>query len=207
MISFPPFLPDTRDYSGRKGDWFQTFTGRRFYLLDPKPEDIDIFDIAHALSNVCRFGGHVKEFYSVAQHSVHVAWELMRWMADPDVVLWGLLHDAAEAYVGDMVRPLKKSPEMAAFSVAEDAIMAAVCDRFGLSREMPEGVIAADEILLMTEKRDLFIAGRNDWSDYYKSITPLEETVEPWDSARAEMMFLSSFSLYSQHKIPVVAAV
>src|SRR5690242_11754504 len=89
----------------RRGDWMQTYTGRRFWPLDPRVDDIDIGDIAHHLSLVCRFAGACREFYSVAQHCVGVSY-----VCDPKDALWGLLHDAAEAYVGDMVRPLKRSP-------------------------------------------------------------------------------------------------
>src|SRR5271165_7548492 len=87
----------------RKGDWIQTYTGRVMYPLDPRPEEINIIDIAHALSNLCRFTGHVRTFYSVAEHSVRVSQH-----CDPKDALWGLLHDASEAYLADMSRPMKR---------------------------------------------------------------------------------------------------
>ena len=82
--------------------WFLTTTGRQFWPASPDPEQIQIEDIAHALSNLCRFGGHTREFYSVAQHSVLVSQNV-----PDDLRLVGLMHDATEAYCGDMIRPLK----------------------------------------------------------------------------------------------------
>ena len=81
----------------RNGSWLQTYTGIQFWPLDPRPEEIDIQDIAHALSLLCRFNGHCQRFYSVAEHSVHVSTILA-----PEFGLWGLLHDAAEAYLSDI---------------------------------------------------------------------------------------------------------
>src|ERR1700724_2684254 len=99
----------SRAHDWLDGGWQQTFTGRRFYPLSPRVEDVCIEDIAHALSNICRYGGHCREFYSVAQHCNMVS----DWM--PEFKLEGLLHDSPEAYIGDMVRPVKHSAEMKAF--------------------------------------------------------------------------------------------
>ena len=79
--------------TSRNGDWLQTFTGKAFFPLDPRPEEMDIFDIAHALSNLCRYGGHCNKFYSVAEHSVLVS-ILCRLYYGEQVALQGLLHDA-----------------------------------------------------------------------------------------------------------------
>ena len=83
-------------------EWIITASGKRFYLRRPTPADIDAGDVAHALAHICRFNGHTREFYSVAQHSILVS----RLLPD-ELKLAGLLHDAAEAYCGDMVKPLK----------------------------------------------------------------------------------------------------
>src|ERR1700683_336889 len=101
-----------------RGAWIVTFSGRRFYVLDPRPSDVRIEDIAHSLSLQCRFNGHVKNFYSVAQHSV-----LVSERCDPADALYGLLHDASEAYIGDMSAPLKHTDEMTAFRDAERHVM------------------------------------------------------------------------------------
>lgn len=87
-----------------RSDWMQTYTGRVFWPLEPRPEDVDIVDIAHALANLCRYGGHSKVFYSVAHHSV-----LVSQIVPPADALWGLMHDSAEAYVIDLIRPIKHS--------------------------------------------------------------------------------------------------
>ena len=84
----------------------QTFTGKKFYPLAPRAEDICIEDIARALSMKCRFGGHAKMFYSVAQHCVLVS-ELLE-PSTESTLLWGLLHDAAEAYLPDFAAPIKE---------------------------------------------------------------------------------------------------
>ncbi len=89
----------------RKGDYIATYTGKQFYPLDPRPEDVCLEDIAHSLSNLCRFTGHTDtdRFYSVAQHSV-----ICSTIVAPEAALLALLHDAAEAYLGDISRPLKR---------------------------------------------------------------------------------------------------
>lgn len=85
-----------------RGSWMQTYTGRRLFPMDPSPADVDIIDIAHALSMQCRYNGHVRRFMSVAEHCVLISENVPAQDA-----LWGLLHDATEAYVGDMIRPLR----------------------------------------------------------------------------------------------------
>ncbi len=135
----------------RLGDWIQTYTGQVFYPLDPRPEEIHIADIAHSLSMQCRFSGHVREFYSVAEHSVRVSIA-----CPPEHAEWGLLHDASEAYLIDLPRPLKRFSEMGRlYMEAESRVMSAVCERFGLSIQIPSIVERLDRVLLMTEKRDL----------------------------------------------------
>lgn len=92
----------------RKGDWFVTYTGRRFFPLDPRVEDVDIRDIAHALALQTRWMGHCKTFYSIASHSLACARVAEKNNEPAVVVHWALMHDAAEAYVGDIVRPIKQ---------------------------------------------------------------------------------------------------
>jgi uncharacterized protein len=147
--------------SARVGDWIQTFSGLVMYPLDPRVSEICIEDITHALSNLCRFTGHTKTFYSVAEHSVRVSWE-----CDPADALWGLLHDASEAYLADMSRPMKRSPGFGPiYMEAEARLMRVICLKFGLSPECPESVKVADTRLLMTEKRDLMHGCNKPWED------------------------------------------
>jgi len=172
----------------RTTDWIQTFTGRMFYPLEPHPDDVDIIDIAHALSLTCRFTGHCRQFYSVAQHSVHVA-ELVTELGHPELALTALLHDASEAYLADVARPVKKSlPEIKAAEYVLDAIIA---ERFGLVHPFPEVIKKADNILLLTEARDLMNTPPVTWKDYGES--PLHWEIYPLQPADAEDEFLALF--------------
>lgn len=126
----------------------QTFTGRQFFPLHPHPEDIDPVDIAHALSLICRYGGHTSRFYSVAEHCV-----LMSHAVPHHHALWALLHDATEAYVGDMVRPLKH--HMPEYREIEDQLMEVIARRFGLDPVMPPAVKEADNRILLDERAAL----------------------------------------------------
>lgn len=132
----------------RNGDWMQTITGRKFWPIDPRPEDVDIEDIAHALSMMCRFNGHCEKFYSVAEHSVYVSM-----ICPKEHAVWGLLHDASEAYISDIVKPAK--PYIAGYKEAEKRIMDAVCDRFGLPRDDPACVKYADCAILADEANQI----------------------------------------------------
>ena len=145
--------------SSREHDWIRTVTGRKFYLFDSGPEEIDIEDIAHALSMQCRYNGHVQRFYSVAEHSCYVsgivAAEMGNGGYDINIARWALLHDAAEAYLGDVSRPLKQQPEMERYRANEKRVQAAVAKKFGLKGEEPEMVIRADREILGMEVRAL----------------------------------------------------
>ena len=127
-------------------EYIRTYTGRKFYALDPHPEDVDIRDIAHALSNNCRWGGHAHTFYSVAQHSLFVAYFVP--------TLEALLHDASEAYIMDMPRPIKR--QMPEYSAIEDRLMRCIAERFGFAYPVDKLVKAADDFALYHEKRMLF---------------------------------------------------
>lgn len=179
----------------RAGGWCQTYSGKAAYPLDPRPEDFCIEDIAHALSLVCRFGGHSKRFYSVAEHSVRVSH-----ICDPADALWGLLHDAAEAYCGDMVRPLKMDDAMRGYRAAERRIQGAICERFGLPPKMPDSVKRADNVMLATEARYLMAAHPQDWG---LAEEPLTDPIMPFSSpASAELAFLGRFNqLYMEPTI------
>lgn len=123
--------------------WIMTYSGARFYPLDPDFALIRIEDIAHHLSNICRFTGACKYHYSVAQHSVLVSQEARGFSG------WGLLHDAAEAYLSDIASPVKEQlPEM---EQIEEKILKAVAVRFGLQWPMPDEVKRADESVAATE--------------------------------------------------------
>lgn len=167
--------------------WLQTYRGRRFDLLDPRPEDLDIGDIAHALSNLCRFTGHVRDFYSVAQHSVVVSH-----LVPAELALVGLMHDATEAYIGDVSRPLKRMlPE---YGVIEDRLWAVIAERFGLPRVLPPEVKQADNLALMWERRDLLGLPAASWGEV-EDLAPLAPTtpLTPLWSEAAESHWLARF--------------
>lgn len=131
----------------------KTFSGITFDFLNPTPDMISMADIAHALSNICRFGGQAHEFYSVAQHSILVS-DLSHKYA-----LEGLLHDASEAYLGDVVRPLKRLlPE---YQKIEKGVTKAIEAKYELRFEAYEFVKVADTAALAIEGKR-FMAGRDD---------------------------------------------
>ena len=169
-------------------DWIQTYTGRMVRPLTPSPEDFDIRDIAHSLSMLCRFNGHCLRFYSVAEHSVRVS----RILPEP-LRLWGLLHDAGEAYVTDLPRPVKG--QLPQFRELEDRILEQVAQTFGLSWPMPEPVKAADNTLLATEARDLMAPAPADW---HLGTAPLDARITvPLGPEAAERLFLQTFEAYT----------
>ena len=166
-------------------DWIQTHSGRRFNPLKPNPNAIVIQDIAHALSMQCRFSGHCREFYSVAQHSV-----LVSYICNEEDALWGLLHDASEAYLVDVPRPLKRSGKFDAYIEFESVMTEAVCRRFALPFKEPPSVKKADTILLATEARDLMSPLHSDWQ---QPVEPLPFKIEAWDHQKAKDMFMKRF--------------
>jgi uncharacterized protein len=143
--------------------WIQTYTGRQFWPLDPNPEDVHIDDIAHALGNMCRFNGHCKRFYSVAEHSIGVTDVALRLpfakqldiSAKVHYARLALLHDATEAYLPDVTRPIK--PSWPDFPVIEHRVLRAVLSAMDVpwNDEHWEHVKYADDIMLATEARDL----------------------------------------------------
>lgn len=170
-----------------KSPWIQTFTGRRFNPTNPNSDAIVLQDIAHALSMQCRFSGHCEEFYSVAQHSV-----LVSHICNQEDALWGLLHDASEAYLIDVPRPLKQSGKFQAYIDFETVMQKAVCTRFGLPEQEPPSVKRADKILLSTEARDLMSPHHPDWR---QTAEPLPFRIEPWSPKKAESEFLNRFEI------------
>lgn len=134
--------------------WTMTQSGRRFTPADPLPDDVDIEDIAHALAHVCRYGGHVRRFYSVAEHSVLVSRAVGA--RDPALALAALLHDAAEAYLGDVPRPIKTGLDMAGWHAAERRLEDAIGVRFGVVlRPMHPLVREIDDRILLDEWAEL----------------------------------------------------
>ena len=166
-----------------RGNWMQTATGRQFWPMDPRPREVFIEDIAHALAMICRFGGHCSRFYSVAEHSVLIARA-----AAHEHKLWALLHEAAEGYIGDKIRPLK--PYLGGYREAEQKIMRAICVRFNLQLDLPPSIKALDLALLMDERDQAMVEPPQPWD---VDVAPLGVTLEFWSPARAKREFLSAF--------------
>lgn len=177
--------------------WIQTFTGRKFDLLDPTPDMVDVRDVAHALSLACRFAGHCRRFYSVAEHSVRVSL-----MVPPPDALAGLMHDAAEAYIGDVSRPMKQAmrrlcPTDNPLDVMEERIEAVVQRKFGFSMK-PASVAAADMQALAAESAELFVDGPRDWQETKGETFRFEDAARlGWSPAVAERAFLDRFAFLS----------
>ncbi len=162
--------------------WVPTYCGVKFDLLEPKPVDVRPHDISYSLSNTARFTGHTP--YSVAEHSLMVAD-----LVPPELELFGLLHDAAEAYTGDISRPLKILLGET-FREIEERIEAAIAIRFGLewTPEIKRLVKQADDIALSTEFRDLFLIPLSEW-DRGELMPPAERTIRPGPPVRVRAEF------------------
>jgi hypothetical protein len=175
------------------GPYLQTVSGRWLNPFDPDPEQLDIGDIARSLANQCRFGGHCRAFYSVAQHSVHVSELVEQRGGDAEDVFAALMHDASEAYLGDMPHPIKhRSPLGAAFREAEKNLEEAILDRFAIKRDVP-AVKPADRALLATERR-AFMVETWDWPEL-AGVQPLEDfELTAWPPDAAERAFMDRFA-------------
>jgi hypothetical protein len=145
-----------------KQPYIRTFTGINFTILNPEPSMIVIEDIAHALSRLCRYGGHCDGFYSVARHSL-----IMSYLADEEYAMEALLHDATEAYIGDCVTPLKK--ELAQFNKIEDELYEIIAKKYNLSYPMSQHVKKIDANMIGYEW-EYFMEKRpnSEISDFYK---------------------------------------
>lgn len=165
----------------------ETASGREFDFTDPRPESINIEDIAHALSHLCRYTGHVREFYSVAQHSIFVSH-----LVPTGLGMYGLLHDASEAYLGDVSSPLKTLlPE---YRRIEEAVQGAIYRKFDLHQAGAYDVKQADLMALVTEKRDLMPADLGTiWRDF-AHIEPAARRLVPMRPQEAKTAFLYRFA-------------
>ena len=174
--------------ASERGPYIQTFTGRRFYLLDPRVEDIDLWDIAHALSHEARFGGHTHRPYSVGQHSIRVALDM-----PPEFALWGLLHDAHEAYLKDIPSPVKLlvGPD---YKRAASDIQRVVWEWAGLDPTVcPTRLLKrADLRALAAECRDFML-----YYDLGVPGLPVEaahpERITPLDAEQVRMLFVRMY--------------
>lgn len=192
----------------RRGDWMQTFTGRQFWPLDPRPEEVDPIDIAHALGHQCRYAGHVRRFYSVAEHCILMS----LFMPTRELALAALLHDATEAYVVDVPRPLKR--HLAGYAEIEAGVMVAIAQRFELPLEvycegepdadapirwqwtMPALVKEADDRILLDERAQLMAAPPASWAlDHLEPLGVGIDALPPHRAAEAYLARLESLGV------------
>ena len=166
----------------------RTFTGKMIDPFDPNPDLISIEDIAHALSQINRFGGHTVRPYSVAEHSVLGT----VFVSQPSRLAF-LLHDAPKAYIGDLIRPLKGRPEFKFFREVEQRIWRAIALKFGLPTRLPAEVHEVDARLCVTELRDLL--HRN--PRHFDPVSPLPVYIAPHCS-NAKEQFLNLFDKLSK---------
>lgn len=176
--------------------WFQTYTGRMFYPFNPRIEDICIEDIAHSLSMQCRFQGHCKFHYSIAQHSVIISSHVK-----DEFKLTALMHDASEAYLGDLIRPIKNgSPLGDTYKVAERTIEKLIVEKFNLFHDpQPPVIKEMDDRALVTERRDLLVNTDSIWEyEKIKVIDPFEGGIVPISPEAAKSIFMSCFREYGK---------
>ena len=177
--------------------YISTYLGNRFYPLERRIDRVDIEDIAHGLAFQCRFNGQTRDFYSVAQHSLMVAR-----LVPVHQRRAALLHDACEAYLGDVVKPLK--PLLGDYVALEDAVTRQIAETFGVDFGDYRAIKRADLVALATEKRDLMPHSTEPWS-YLVGIKPLPEAIEPMHPAQAKQAFLPAWAdSQAQMTLPLV---
>ncbi len=185
---------------------FQTYIGKMFDVFDPDPNQIDIFDIAHHLALMTRFNGACKWLYSIAQHSVLCSQRAGDYYyprpREEELALALLMHDAAEAYLGDIVRPVKR--KITDFAIVENQVMDAINERFDLPRvaEIPGFKVAVKEVddrMLVTEKLQVMNPGVH-WA-IESLFDPYDLKLEVWLPRAAEMLFLSHFARFRPDEV------
>jgi len=173
-----------KEDSPRRGDWMQTATGKQFWPLDPRPEEVDILDIAAHLSKICRYNGACDWHYSVAQHSVYVSHQV-----PSEHALAALLHDATEAYTCDIHRPVKK--HLTNYAAIEAGVWRAIAERFGLPEELPQCVHDADDAVLLAEKAQIMRPAPAPWNVPGQ---PAPIRIAYWTTDHAREAFLSRYT-------------
>lgn len=147
----------------RIDDWMETASGVQFQFMNPKADQIILEDVALALSRTCRYGGHTKRFYSVAEHTILMAdWVLKQPWGDYQKALTALHHDDAEAYIGDLPRPCKQN--IPQFKVIETAIDAKMAERFQTEYPLPDWLKVADTAILVDERAQVMNKSGNTWA-------------------------------------------
>lgn len=167
-----------------------TYTGKKFFLLQTRPKDIDIRDIAHGLALQCRWTGQCKHHYSIAQHSWYCSY------LGPDYeALDRLLHDGSEAYMGDMNRPLKHFTQAGvAYREQEAVLQMAIRKKFKVNLMEPPSVHVADNQMLYTERDQLLNLKFREAEKWLPSRETARIKIKKWSPEKAEKMFLQRFN-------------
>ena len=189
MVSMKILNPSFDVEEGRRGGCIRSVTGRRLWPLDMRPDDFDPFDIAHSLSQICRFTGHSREFISVAQHCCTVSDKI----EDQRFARWGLVHDAPEYVVSDLNSIVKHSGLLENYRDIEHAIVLPMCEWLGLSAFEPPEVKEADRRSFATEVRDFMVSLEGQMWTELAGIEPYPEQLVSWSPRRARDEWLTRF--------------
>lgn len=162
-----------------------TYSGRHYDFLDPRPDDINVIDVAHGLANAGRFAGHTKSFYPIAQHCV-----IGSYIVPKAFAFEFLMHDAHEAYTTDIPAPLKAL--LPDYQAIEDRSAGALRATFGLPLTTSPEVKHADIVMLATERRDLMPSDSTPWP-ILQGVEPLPKKIYTWSPARAKAAFLQRY--------------
>ena len=184
--------------------WMQTHSGRAFDLIDPKPEDVHLSDISHSLSMICRYNGHVSGFYSVAEHCCHIYDWLGMQGLHQRIMLAGLLHDAPEAYVGDVIWPVQQAlPE---FRDAFHALQARVWAVMRVALDIPETVdlrhalVREADVRILLDERAALLTTPPPIPWAVEHLQPLGVEIQAWGPREARVQWLSRYL----HILPIV---
>lgn len=175
----------------RTGDWIQTFSGRQFWPLDPRTNELDLVDIASALSKDCRYGGHCLQFYSVAEHCVLMTREARRRGYSIRDQRTTLLHDGSEGYLRDVPRPIKG--DLTNYRTIEDGLMERIALRFDVDWPIPPHVKALDEEIVLAEQAQNMAPVPAPWRtgrSAFKADTPMDVQLRCWPPHRAFSEFM-----------------
>lgn len=169
--------------------WMQTATGRKFQPLNPHVDDLHIEDIASSLSKICRYNGHCLEFYSVAEHCVLASREVPERLR-----LTMLMSDGQEAYLTDLIRPIKQM--LPGYAAAEERLAQIISVRFGTIYPLPDEVIRVDRAILTDERAQNMMPMNVSPADWGNTEPGLGVTLRLWAPSRAKAEFMNAFAAY-----------
>jgi len=159
--------PEQRD---ARGAFVTTYSGAKFFIEEGNVEDVPLWDIAHALAMNCRFNGHLKYFYSVAEHSIHVAN-----LSPPEYRLEALMHDVSEAFLPDVPRPFKRF--ISGFDGYEESLHEKISEHYNLVYPLPPAVAYIDKHIVRAEAERLYKSPPS-WVEFYDEIPGADDEFE-----------------------------